>query len=70
MDENIFIRVDDNKVVSEKSIRWIKKMDDCLALCTKSSGCYNIRDTHTLCKINNMDSYNRLNKYFIENLKN
>ena len=69
MDENIYIRVDDNTIVREKCIRWIKKMDECLALCTKSKGCY-MRDTHTLCKINNLDSYNKLNKYFLENLKN
>ena len=35
-------------------------MGECLLVCTKS----NIKDTHTICKINNEDSYNKLNKYF------
>jgi len=61
--KNIYIRVDDNKVINEKCIKWIKKIDDCLAVCTKSNGCY-MKDTHKICKINNLDSYNELNKYF------
>ena len=63
--KNIYIRVDDNKVINEKCIKWIKKMDECLAVCTKSDGCYK-STTHTVCKINNFDSYNKLNKHFLE----
>jgi len=63
--KNIFIRVDDNKVINEKCIKWIKKMDECLSVCTKSDGCY-MSDVHKVCKINNPDSYNKLNKYFSE----
>jgi hypothetical protein len=63
--KNNYIRVDGNKIINEKSIKWIKKMDECLAVCTKGNGCY-IKDTHTICKINNLDSYNLLNKYFQE----
>lgn len=62
---NIYIKVDGNKVINEKCIKWIKKMDECLSVCTKSNGCY-MRDTHTICKINNEDSYNKLNKHFYE----
>ena len=42
-----------------------KKMGDCLAVCVKTTGCnvYN-EDTHTICKLNNLDSYNKLNKHF------
>lgn len=32
---NIFIRADDNKLINEKCIVWVKKMDDCLRVCTK-----------------------------------
>ena len=61
--KNNYIKVDDNRVINEKYIRWVKKMDECLAVCTKSTGCY-MKDTLTICKINNEDSYNKLNKYF------
>ena len=45
--------------------REFKKMDECLSVCTKSTGCY-IGDTHKICKLNNLDSYNKLNNYFLE----
>jgi hypothetical protein len=61
--KNIYIKTDENKVINEKCIKWIKKMDDCLAVCTKSNGCL-MKDTHKICKINNVDSYNKLNKHF------
>jgi len=58
-----FIKADNNKIINEKCIKWVKKMDECLTVCTKSNGCYP-KDTHTICKINNEDSYNKLNNYF------
>ena len=40
-------------------------MDDCLEVCIKSTGCrIEARDTHRVCKLYNLDSYNKLNKYF------
>lgn len=40
-------------------------MSECLEVCTKSTGC-NIKtfDTHKICKFNNEESYNKLNRYF------
>ncbi len=40
-------------------------MDECLEVCTKSTGC-NIQnvDTHKICKLNNPRSYNKLNSLF------
>ena len=37
----------------------------CLEVCTKSNGC-NVKsgDTNKICKSNNVDSYNKLNKHF------
>jgi hypothetical protein len=70
MDENkiTFIQTDNNKIVNEMAIRWVEKIDECLNICIKSNGCniYNNKDTHKVCKINNMDSYNRLIKHFQE----
>jgi hypothetical protein len=38
-------------------------MDDCLCVCTKKDDC-EINGTHKICKLNNVDSYNKLNKLF------
>jgi len=63
-DNNIlYVKTDNNKVINKKCIKWIKKMDECLYVCTKSTGCWD-NDTHKICKINNEDSYNKLNKHF------
>jgi hypothetical protein len=60
-----YIKTDENKIINEKHIRWVKKMSDCLEVCTKSTGCsVENRDTHKICKLNNLDSYNKLNKHF------
>ena len=40
-------------------------MNDCLEVCTKSTGCNIVTmGTHRICKLNNLDSYNKLNKFF------
>ncbi len=65
--QSSFIKTDDNKVINEKHIRWIKKIGECLEVCTRANGCVSERpfiNSHTICKLNNPISYNRLNKYF------
>jgi hypothetical protein len=60
-----YIKTDDNKIINEKHIRWVQKMSDCLQVCMKTTGCsLENKDTHKICKLNNLDSYNKLNKYF------
>ena len=61
-----YIKADDNKVINEKAIRWIKKIDECLAVCTRTNGCsiLNNINTHKICKSTNYDSYMHLIKYF------
>lgn len=41
-------------------------MSDCLEVCIKTPGCAidNNGDTHKICKLNNPDSYDKLNKHF------
>lgn len=65
--ETNYIKTDDNKIVNEKCIRWVKKMDECLQICTKSNGCKVDFDTHKICKLNNPNSYEKLNRFFIKN---
>ena len=60
-----YIKTDDNKIINEKCIKWVQKMSECMEVCTKSNGCTaNSGNTHKVCKINNLDSYNKLNKHF------
>lgn len=59
-----YIKTDDNKIINESAIRWVKKMSECLEVCTKSIGCSTGTDTHKICKINNPESYHKLNKHF------
>lgn len=62
----LYIKTDNNKIINEKHIRWVKKMSNCLEVCTKSTGC-NVKngDTHRICELNNLDSYNKLNRHFL-----
>ena len=63
--ENVsYIKADNNKIINERAILWVRKLDRCLAICTKSIGCDGIHDTHRICKSKNPDSYNKLNKHF------
>ena len=63
MENNKYLKTDEQKIINEAHIRWIKKINDCLIVCTKSNGC-TIENTHKICKLNNYYSYNELNKYF------
>ena len=59
-----YVKTDDNKIINESCIRWVKKMSDCLEVCTKLTGCTAGTDTHRICKINNQESYNKLIEHF------
>lgn len=61
-----FIKADNNIIINEKCIRWVKKMEHCLAVCTKPAGCNvnTMADAHKICKANNPESYEKLNKFF------
>ena len=61
-----YLKVDNNRIINEKCIVWVKKMNDCLEVCMKTTGC-DIQyggDTHRICKVNSIDSYQKLNKNF------
>jgi hypothetical protein len=60
-----YLKTDENRIINEIHIRWVKKMSECLDVCTKSVGCaVENGDLHRICKINNPYSYNKLNQYF------
>ena len=60
----VYFKTDDNRIINENCIRWVKKMSECLEVCTKFDGCLSGHTTQRICKINNPDSYNKLNKEF------
>lgn len=59
-----YIKTDDNRIINEFSIRWVKKMNECLEVCSKTVGCSVGVDTHKVCKLYSPNSYNKLNKHF------
>ncbi len=60
-----YIKTDDNRIINETYIRWVKKMNDCLKVCVRANGCSIFSgQTHTICKLNSPESYNKLNKHF------
>ncbi len=64
--KTIYFKTDDNRIINENCIRWVKKISECLEVCIKTAGCdpkVN-GDTHKICKLNNPTSYNKLNKHF------
>lgn len=63
--QNSYLKADDNIIINEKMIRWVRKMDECLEVCTKVDGCsVSGGTTQKICKLNNSDSYSKLNKQF------
>ena len=61
-----YIKMDNNTLVNESAIRWVRKMDECMKICTRSDGC-SLINTHSLCKVTNADSYHYLQRFFEEN---
>ena len=58
-----YIKADDNRIINEKYIRWVKKMSECLEVCSRLDGC-SATNTFKICKLNNPSSYDKLNKWF------
>lgn len=56
-----YLKTDRNKFINEKAIIWVKKMNDCLEVCTKRSGCNALEPPDKICKSNSPDSYDKLN---------
>ena len=59
-----YVKTDDNKVINEQCIKWVKKMNDCLEVCIRTNGCRVGVNTHVICNSNNPESYKKLHKLF------
>jgi len=60
-----FIRFDDGLLLNTKYIRWIKKVHDCMYICTNSDGCSQ-RTSHVICSSNEKQQkdFERINNMF------
>ena len=62
---NHYIQTDSDKLINEACIKWIRKIDGCLEICTKSNGCnIHAKDRHVICKNNTPESYHYLHDNF------
>jgi hypothetical protein len=64
---NTYIKTDDNILINEKTIRWMRKMDDCIQICNRKKGCFSnpdMNDKHKVCKYKSPESYDKLNALF------
>jgi len=66
---NTYLKTDDNTIINEKCIQWVKKIENCLFVCTKKNGCSKNHSmihlsTHKICKLQNPASYHKLNSHF------
>jgi hypothetical protein len=59
-----YIKADNNMIINENCIRWVQKINDCLEVCILTNGCNIKYNTIKICKMNNLDSFNKLNKKF------
>jgi hypothetical protein len=62
-----FIIFDDGLVLNKNHIRWIKKIHDCMYICTKSSGCSeSARSSHVICSSNENQKkdFDKINQIF------
>lgn len=62
-----YVVTDDQFALNQKHIRWIKKMEDCLSVCSKSDGC-EVRMAHKICKDKSPAAYEKLNRIFEKSL--
>ena len=61
-----YIKTDENIIINEACISWVKQIDECLFVCVKPSGCVSLHETHKICQKFNTESFNKLNKFFIQ----
>jgi len=59
-----FLKTDDNRIINEAAIRWVKQMGECLEVCLKTDGYQIQQTTHRICKNVNPSSYAKLEKHF------
>lgn len=58
-----YLKISEKTLINEAHIHWIKRYNNCLEICTKSTGC-GLHDTHTFCREYNKLAYDKLTKHY------
>jgi hypothetical protein len=60
-----FIKIEGGLILNVNHIRWIRKVHDCMYICTKSDGCTS-NTSHVICGSNEQQNndFERLNTMF------
>lgn len=45
------IKLEDGLILNKHQINWIKKIHDCMFICTKDNG-FNLSTSHVICNVN------------------
>jgi len=61
-----FLSIDDNILINERCVRWVKKMDECIYVCDKLYGCNDVNGTYKICKETNPRNYEVWSQKFQE----
>lgn len=65
-----FIKINENTIINENYIQWMKQIGDCIYMCNKVYGCDEgtLYGTHKVCKGgDNHKSYVKIEKHFKQN---
>lgn len=58
-EHELYMKTDSNIFINKKYIKWIKEINNCLEIYTKSNCSYS-NDTDKICKNNNLEDYNNI----------
>ena len=70
MEENPkYFNLADNVIIKEAAIRWVKQLDECLYVCSRSDGCgmNYYGGALKVCKKTDKQNYDILNNYLERN---
>lgn len=59
-----YIKVSNDKLINQNAITWIRRIEECMYICTRSDGCDLVKSTHKICKFDNPTGYNRVDNLF------
>jgi hypothetical protein len=64
-----FLCTDDDIAVNENNIVWVKRIRNCMHICTNTNGCIVKKNTHPVCQDFQPESFARLENLFSTNQK-
>ncbi len=65
LDPAKYIRTDNGTLIHERAILWMRRVEECIHLCSRTVGCseHPVQgNTHRICKDFSPETYNRLKR--------